>query len=142
MPQVPSYWTCLVAQRVKHLPSMPETRVQCLGREDLLVKEMATCSSVLAWKIQWMEEPGRLWSMGSQRAGHDRAISLSFSLLPLPQRETGFRIRTQSTAQCSLQIIFSFFLLSISSVHEPQHTRPACPSSTPGVHTNPCPLSQ
>ena len=56
---------------VKHLPTMQETQVQSLGREDLLEKEMATHSSILAWKIPWMEEPGRLQSLGSQRVGHD-----------------------------------------------------------------------
>ena len=61
----------LVAQTVKHLPTMRETRVQSLGWEDLLEKEMATHSSILAWKIPWMEGPGGLQSMGSQRVGHD-----------------------------------------------------------------------
>ena len=56
----------LVAQTVKRLPAMRETRVQFLGREDPLEKEMATHSSILAWKIPWTEEPGRLQSMGSQ----------------------------------------------------------------------------
>ena len=51
---------------VKHLPTMQETQVQSLGQEDLLEKEMATHSSILAWKILWMEEPCRLQSMGSQ----------------------------------------------------------------------------
>ena len=59
------------AQTVKHLPTMWETRVQSLGWEDLLGKGMATHSSILAWKIPWMEEPGGLQSKGSQRAGHD-----------------------------------------------------------------------
>ena len=49
-----------MAQTVKRLPTMWETRVQSLGQEDLLEKEMATHSNVLAWKIPWMEEPGRL----------------------------------------------------------------------------------
>ena len=66
----------LVAQTVKHLPAMWETWVQSLGQEDLLEKEMATHFSTLAWKIPWMEEPGRLQSMGSQRAGHNWATSL------------------------------------------------------------------
>ena len=61
----------VVAQMVKRLPTMRETRVQSLGREDLLEKEMATHSSILTWKIPWMEELGRLQSMGSQRVGHD-----------------------------------------------------------------------
>ena len=56
--------TSLVAQMVKHLPTMQETQVQSLGREDTLEKEMATHSSTLAWKITWMEEPARLQSMG------------------------------------------------------------------------------
>ena len=59
----------LVAQTVKRLPTMRETRVQ--GREDLLQKEMATHSSILAWKIPWTEKPGRLQAMGLQRFGHD-----------------------------------------------------------------------
>ena len=59
-----------MAQTVKCLPTMLKTWVQTLGREDLLEKEMATHSSILAWKIPWMEEPGRLQSMGSQRVGH------------------------------------------------------------------------
>ena len=63
--------TSLVAQLVKHLPTMWETRVQSLGREDLLEKEMATHSSILALKIPWAEEPGRLHTMGLQRVGHD-----------------------------------------------------------------------
>ena len=63
--------TSVVAQMVKHLPTMQETWVQSLGQEDLLEKAMAPHSSTLAWKIPWMEEPGRLQSMGSQRVGHD-----------------------------------------------------------------------
>ena len=60
-----------MAQMVKRLPTMRETWIQSLGQEDLLEKEMATHSSILAWKIPWMEEPGRLQSMGSQRVRHD-----------------------------------------------------------------------
>jgi len=60
-----------VAQKLKHQPPMRETRVQFLGREDPLEKEMATHSSTLAWKIPQMEEAGGLQSMGSQRVGHD-----------------------------------------------------------------------
>ena len=56
---------------VKHLPTMRETWVQSLGWEDPLEKEMETCSSTLAWKIPWMEEPGRLQSMGLPRVGHN-----------------------------------------------------------------------
>ena len=60
-----------MAQRVKRLPAVRETRVRSLGWEDPLEKEMATHSSSVAWKIPWMEESGRLQSMGSQRVGHD-----------------------------------------------------------------------
>ena len=60
-----------MAQMVKHLPTMQETWVQSLGQEDLLEKAMATYSSILAWKIPWMEEPGRLQSVGPQRVEHD-----------------------------------------------------------------------
>ena len=60
-------WVSLVAQMVKNLPAMWETRVQSLGREDPLEKEMATHSNILAWRIPWTEEAGRLQSMGSQR---------------------------------------------------------------------------
>ena len=56
--------TSLVAQMVKHLPTMQETQVQSLGQKDPLEKEMATHSSTLAWKIPWTEEPGRLQSIG------------------------------------------------------------------------------
>ena len=65
----PFSWTSLVAQTVKGLPTMQETRFQSLGREDPLGKEMETHCSILAWKIPWTEEPGRLQSMGSQKVG-------------------------------------------------------------------------
>ena len=61
----------LVAQRLKRLPAMREVWVRSLGREDPLEKEMATPSSILAWRIPWTEESGRLQSMGSQRVGHN-----------------------------------------------------------------------
>ena len=60
-----------MAQTVKCLSTMQETRVQSLVWEDPLEKEMAIHSSTVAWKIPWTEEPGRLQSMGSQRVGHD-----------------------------------------------------------------------
>ena len=66
-----NYWTSLLSQTVKHLSTMWETRVRALGWEDPLEKEMATHSSILAWKILWVEEPGRLQSMGTQIVGHD-----------------------------------------------------------------------
>ena len=66
------------------LPTMQETWVQSLGQEDLLEKETATHSSILAWKIPSIEKPGRLQSMGSQRVGHNWATSLSLSPGDLP----------------------------------------------------------
>ena len=69
------HYTCfgasLVAQRVKCLLAMQETWVQSLGQEDPMEKEMATHSSILAWKIPWTEKHGRLQSMGSKKVGHD-----------------------------------------------------------------------
>ena len=89
----PSIWfplqqlilTSLVAQTVKRLPTTWETQVRSLGQEDLLEKEMATHSSTLAWKIPWTEEPVRLQSMESQRAGHNWATSMSMSTTNLSQ---------------------------------------------------------
>ena len=76
---------------VKRLLTMRETRVQSLGWEDLLEKEMATYSSILVWKIPWMEEPVRLQSVGSQRVRHDWATSLSLSLLGMESWVEGIR---------------------------------------------------
>ena len=70
----------LVAQMVRHLPTVQETQVQPLGWEDLLEKEMATHSSILAWEIPWMEEPGRLQSMGSQREDTTERLHFHFLL--------------------------------------------------------------
>ena len=60
-----------MAQRLKWLPAMRETQVRSVGWKEPLEKEIATHSSILAWRIPWMEESGRLQSMGSQRFGHD-----------------------------------------------------------------------
>ena len=61
-------WASLMAQSVKSLPAMQETRARFLGQEAPLEKEMATHFSILAWRIPWTEEPGRLQSMGSQES--------------------------------------------------------------------------
>ena len=61
----------LVAQMVKNLPAVQETRVPSLGLEDALEEKMAAHSSILAWKIPWREEPGGLQSMGLQKVGHN-----------------------------------------------------------------------
>ena len=63
-------WPSLVVQKVKNLPAMQETWVHFLGWEDPLEKEMATHSSILAWRTPWTEQPGRLQSMGSRRVRH------------------------------------------------------------------------
>ena len=75
----PTGQTSLVAQMVKRLPTMWETWVQSLGREDFLERDMATHSSILVWRIPWMEEPHGLQSVGLQRVGHDWATSFSHS---------------------------------------------------------------
>ena len=74
-PANPNWVYSLLAQRLKHLPASQEMWVWSLGREDPLEKEMATHSSILAWRIPWMEEPGGLQSTGSQRVGHDWATT-------------------------------------------------------------------
>ena len=90
--RMPWSWACWryvavfsVAQRLKHLPAMRETWVRSLGQEDPLEKEMATHSSIIAWRIPWMEEPGGQQSTGSQRVGHNRETSLSLSVVTLVQ---------------------------------------------------------
>ena len=60
-----------MAQTIKNLPAMQETQVQSLCQEDPLEKGLATHSSILAWRIPWIEEPGGMQSMGSQRVGQD-----------------------------------------------------------------------
>ena len=65
------YFSSLMARIVKNPPTIQETRVWSLGREDPMEKEMATCSNILAWRIQWTEERGGLLSITSQRAGHN-----------------------------------------------------------------------
>ena len=64
-------YTSLVTQTVKNLPAIQESQVQSLCWEDPLEEEMTTHYSILAWEIPYMEEPGRLQSMGSLRVGHD-----------------------------------------------------------------------
>ena len=95
----------LVAQTVKRLSTMLETRVQSLGREDPLEKEIAIHSSTIAWKIPWTEEPGRLQSMGSQRVGHDGAITLSLSCPALRQKGVRQRLLASDACLFHLKII-------------------------------------
>ena len=74
---IPPFSSSPVAKMVKNLPARRETQVQYLVWEDSLEKGMATHFSILAWRIPWTEEPGKLQSMGSQRAGHDWVLTLS-----------------------------------------------------------------
>ena len=117
-----------MAQTVKCLPTMPETWVRSLGWEDLLEKEMATHSSILAWKIPWMEERGRLQSMGSQIVGHDWATSLTHK-------------RLYTFWLISLSVIPSI-QFSCSVVFDSlrpqwlQHARPSCPSRSIHIIAN------
>ena len=91
----------LVAQLVKNLPAVQKARVWSLGWEDTLEKEMATHSSILAWKISWTEEPGGLQSTGSQRVGHDWATNTylpSHPEFPISFTQSAFSfIRMEST---------------------------------------------
>ena len=72
-----------MAQMLKHLSTMRETRVRALGWEDPLEKEISIHSSSISWKIPWTEKPGRLQSMGSQRVGHDRDFTFSSKYIEL-----------------------------------------------------------
>ena len=69
--QIPDFWASQVAELVKNPPAMQETYVRSLGWEDTLEKEMATLSSILAWKIPWAERPSGHQPMGLQKVGHD-----------------------------------------------------------------------
>ena len=73
------YWASLVAQTVKRLPTTRETRVRSLGREDPMEKKMATHSSILAWKIPWTEDPGRLQSMGRKELVTTEQLHFTFT---------------------------------------------------------------
>ena len=111
----------MVAQRLKRLPAMRETQVRSLGQEDPLEKEMVIHSSFLAWRIPWMEKPGRLQSTGSRRVGHDWATSLY----------------TIHYTQFSCSVV--------SNSLWPQglwYARLPCPSWTPGAYSNSCPSSR
>ena len=77
-------WTSLVAQMVKLLPAKREIWVRSLGQEDPLEKEMAPYSSTLAWKIPWVEEPGGLQSIGSQRVGQLSNFTFTYAIYYIP----------------------------------------------------------
>ena len=133
-------WISLVAQRVKHLPAMWETWVQSLGQEDPLEKEMATHSTILAWRIPWMEKPGRLQSTGS----HSQKWLSNFTSLENEKKKCtpGTLVQFGSVAQScptlcdSMNRSTQIPSLSITPVHPP------CPSPTPRVHSDSSPSSR
>ena len=121
----------LEAQTVTNLPAMWETWVQSLGREDPLEKRMATQSSTVAWRSPWTEEPGGLWSMGSQRVNTTERLTLSLifthvSWFGLPGARVVFissiqhtqYTRTNSTRACLIDEEFS------QKKQQPCHRRP------------------
>ena len=114
-------WASLVAQMVKNLPADQETRVWSLGQGDPLEKAMATHSSVLAWRIPWIEEPGGLQSMGPQRAEHNGATNT-------------FTFHSHITLMYIMPIIF----LSFPFLHRQQfhHLREAGTETTAAAMTN------
>ena len=87
-------------ERWKRLPAVQETCAQSLGGEDPLEKEMATHSSILAWRIPWMEEPGGLQSTGSQRVGHDWATSLAVTRVSWGEDSVSDECAAQGTWVC------------------------------------------
>ena len=118
--------TSLVAQTVKRLSTMRETRVWALGWEDSLEKEMTIHSSTLAWKIPWTEEPGRLQSMGSQRVGHDWATSVS---------SLSWGLVVYCLLSHILLLLTRFSRVRLCATHRRQPTRLPCPWDSPGKNT-------
>ena len=105
-----------MVQMVKNLPTMWETQVQSLGREDPLEKEMATRSSILAWRIPWTEEPGRLQSMESQRVWHDWVTNtftwLIYSVVLIPTvQPSDSVIHVDIHTHIPYRILFSIMVL-------------------------------
>ena len=97
---------------------MEKMQVWSLGQEDPLEKEMAIHSGILAWRIPWIEEPGGLQSMGSQRVGHDRATEQQQAAFPPPQRKKWCLANTLTlilTLMSSHYASFSFLVASWSS---------------------------
>ena len=99
--------TSLVAQMVKHLSTMRETRVRSLGQEDPLEKEMATHSGILAWRMPGTEEPGGLLSMGSHRVGHDWS-NLGAAAAMNIEAHASFQIRILSGYMSRSRIVGSY----------------------------------
>ena len=109
-----SGFNSLVAQTVISLPAMWEIWVQSLGQEDPLEKEMATHSSLVAWRIPWTEEPGRLQSMGSQRVRHDRATNTHTRKVHVAATEVSYKIVLLSWKDPLCFTLFNHFLLPLN----------------------------
>ena len=105
------YMVSLVAQMVKNLPAMWGNRVQSLGREDLLEKDMATHSSILAWRIPWTKEPSRLQSIGSQRVWHDW-VTNTFKVVILIVNKRFSQVFPERVSCLGLRWLFWFSLPS------------------------------
>ena len=108
------HWAFLVAQMVKSLPAMQETRIQSLGQEDSLEKGMATNSSSLAWSIPWTEEPGWLQPMGSHRVRHDWATN-TFTLWSISCTSGYIPQRIESKSQSAMH--FANIHVNSSLIH-------------------------
>ena len=101
-----------MAQAAKNLPTMQKTRVQFLGWEDPLEKGMATHSSILAWRIPWTEESGGLYSVGSQRVGHDWRLILPYKYL-MYLSDFGDRLSCTTVLQFLIFVMgFIFWIVS------------------------------
>ena len=112
------YWASLVAQMVKNLPATQETWVQSLGWEDPLEKGMATHCSILAWRIPWTEEPGRLYSLwGHKESDRTEQLTLLDYLVMLSRYHTEDALVEMSAHQVEVEgqlpsIVKSYFFLS------------------------------
>ena len=116
-PLTSHFGAALVAQPVKRLPAMWETWVSSLSREDLLEEEMATHSSILAWRIPWMEEPARLQSMGSQRVGWLSNVTFHLPSLRVSAEQTHRSCLLDPTRLCDrLTVPLEFLLLRLCNV--------------------------
>ena len=104
-------WASLIAQSVKYLSAMMDTQVQFLGWEDPLEKEMATHSSILAWRIPWTEEPGRLQSMGLQRVRRDSTVLEKEKVASVSGISACFGFSTNRLIS-SIHVLLSSFSLS------------------------------
>ena len=112
------FWASLVAQMVKHLSAVQETQVQSLGWEDLLEKEMAAHCRTLAWKIPWMQKPGRLQSMGSQRVRHNWQLWWSASRSSMSDSLWPHELNNNTHTHSGLSLfIKNTSLLKLSSKH-------------------------